>query len=163
MTFIHPTIHPIAHKARRLLAVSLLLALVLPVAACAAPRDATPLDVEFPLKQYALTMSLAPGLPFEITSVEGAEVRVTVDGGSWLRWGYETASVVETKGLKTSFTATTGATTVYWSPFSGTDGTETGLPTEAEVVVTASIAGRSTSTVRIAIRSQDGFYTPSVK
>ena len=123
----------------------------------------TPLDVKFPLKQYALTMSSAPGLPFEITSVEGAEVRVTVDGGSWLRWGYETASVVETKGLKTTYTATAGSTTIYWSPFSGTDGTETGLPTEAEVVVTASIAGRTTSTVRISIRSESGFYTPSVK
>lgn len=163
MTSLRSTNRPFSCLARRLLAATLLLALVLPTAACAASREATPLEVKFPLKQYALTMSLAPGLPFEITSVEGAEVRVTVDGGSWLRWGYETASVVETKGLKTTYTAVASSTTVYWSPFSGTDGTETGLPTEAEVVVTASIAGRTPSTVRIAIRSESGFYTPSVK
>jgi hypothetical protein len=141
----------------------LLIALALPASACASSQGATPLDVRFPLAGYALTMSLAPGLPFEITSAEGAEVRVTVDGGSWLRWGPETASVVETKGLTTTFTATAGSTTVYWSPFSGTDATESDLPTEAEVVVTAKVAGRPTSTIRISIRTEGGFYTPSVK
>ena len=145
---------------RRSLVLPLLAALLLATASCGTGTP-LPLAVRIGVDRYTPAMSSVPGLPIEVSSVEGASVHVTCDAGSLSLWGPETDSRVENHGRSLRMTP---PFTAYWSPYSGEDASETAWPDKATIEVTATREGRPSKTRRVDITTaEDGFYAATVR
>jgi hypothetical protein len=119
-----------------------------------------PLDVNFPVAKYALLMSSVPGLPLDITTMDGVQVQVTVDQGELLRWGPETDSKVISEGHAATFT---GSATIYWSPMSGDPAVSEGQwPANARITVTATANGKTASTMIVDVTSEGIYYSAAI-
>ena len=114
-----------------------LLAVLLLAASSCGTGTPLPLTVRIGIDRYTPAMSSVPGLPIEVSSVEGASVLVTCDDGSLSLWGAATDSRVVAKGR--SYEGRTPVT-VYWSPYSGEDAAVDAWPDKAAIEVTATMA-----------------------